>query len=80
MSFIFLFCSQVNVTLIFWTGLDLTRNGSANDPVEGSNVILICRAYALSSEPQWAYYDNANDAGEKRVDVGESDTLLELGG
>lgn len=62
------------------TGLDLTRNGSdARDPVEGSNVVLICRAYALSSPPRWTYYQSVDDTAEEQVNISESETPSELG-
>lgn len=61
-------------------GLDLTRNGSdARDPVEGSNVVLICRAYALSSPPRWTYYQSVDDTAEEQVNISESETPSELG-
>ncbi|XP_032784031.2 vascular endothelial growth factor receptor 2 [Daphnia magna] len=62
------------------SGLDLTRNGSdARDPVEGSNVVLICRAYALSSPPRWTYYQSVDDTAEEQVNISESETPSELG-
>ncbi|KAI9559363.1 hypothetical protein GHT06_016152 [Daphnia sinensis] len=64
------------------SGLDLIRNGSsARDPVEGSNVVLICRAYALSSPPRWTYYPTVNDsASEEPISIiSESETPSELG-
>lgn len=61
-------------------GLDVTRNGSdARDPVEGSNVVLICRAYALSSPPRWTYYQSVDDTAEEQVNISESETPSELG-
>ncbi|XP_057369375.1 vascular endothelial growth factor receptor 2-like [Daphnia carinata] len=60
------------------SGVDLTRNGSARDPVEGSTVVLICRSYALSSPPRWSYYQTASDTEEEQVSISESDTPSEL--
>ncbi|KAK4010925.1 hypothetical protein OUZ56_020047 [Daphnia magna] len=43
---------------IYVKGIELVRVGEADDPLEGSNVTLICRTHAereLSSPPEWAY-------------------------
>ncbi|KAI9558888.1 hypothetical protein GHT06_015678 [Daphnia sinensis] len=43
---------------IYVKGIELVRIGDADDPIEGSNVTLICRTHAereSSSPPEWAY-------------------------
>lgn len=40
------------------TGVELTRVGSQNDPVEGDNVVLLCRAYLFPSPPKWTYFNS----------------------
>jgi hypothetical protein len=46
-------------------GIEVERVGAPDDPVEGSNVTLICTSYAISSDrrailapPTWFYYAN----------------------
>jgi hypothetical protein len=47
-------------------GIEVERVGAPDDPVEGSNVTLICTSYLLSSDeqpinpPTWFYYAIGN--------------------
>jgi hypothetical protein len=47
-------------------GIEVERVGAPDDPLEGSNVTLICSSYSLSSTlepidpPTWFYYANWN--------------------
>ena len=40
------------------TGVELTREGSQDDPLEGDTVKLLCRAYLFPSPPTWTYFNS----------------------
>jgi hypothetical protein len=52
-------------------GIEAERVGAPDDPVEGSNVTLICSSYSLSSTfksidpPTWFYYAIGNEKGHE---------------
>ena len=49
-------------------GMELNRTDGVGDPVEGSNVNLMCRTYVYTasfSPPKWAYQINGN--GQMRI-------------
>ncbi|XP_046654437.1 vascular endothelial growth factor receptor 1-like isoform X1 [Daphnia pulicaria] len=53
-------------------GIEVERVGAPDDPVEGSNVTLICTFYAISTDrrailapPTWFYYANRNETWQK---------------
>lgn len=49
-------------------GIDVVRDGEADDPVEGANVTLICRMFTeteFSSLPEWSY--RINNTGQMQV-------------
>ncbi|XP_046457985.1 vascular endothelial growth factor receptor 1-like [Daphnia pulex] len=54
------------------SGLDLKRNNSLRNPVAGSDVTLICRAYVFTSPPTWGYFQTTNDT-EELIYINESD-------
>lgn len=60
------------------TGLDLKRNNSLRNPVAGSDVTLICRAYVFTSPPTWGYYQTTNDT-EELIYINESDPPSSFG-
>ena len=60
------------------TGLDLKRNNSLRNPVAGSDVTLICRAYVFSSPPTWGYFQTTNDT-EELIYINESDPPAAFG-
>jgi hypothetical protein len=47
-------------------GIEVERVGAPDDPVEGSNVTLLCTSFAITSghdlidPPTWFYYANGN--------------------
>ncbi len=48
-------------------GIELYRNESFIDPVRGSNVTLVCRAFMFPSPPEWFYYqldETGREVGE----------------
>jgi hypothetical protein len=51
---------------IIQLGIEVERVGAPDDPLEGSNVTLICTCFAISSDeqpidpPTWFYYANEN--------------------
>jgi hypothetical protein len=44
-------------------GIEVERVGAPDDPVEGSNVILICTSYWRP--PTWFYYENGIETWHK---------------
>lgn len=40
-----------------WIGVELTRIDNQEDPMDGDNVTLLCRAYLFPSPPEWNYLD-----------------------
>ena len=49
-------------------GMELNRTDGVGDPVEGSNVNLMCRTYVYTasfSPPKWSYQINGN--GQMRI-------------
>lgn len=55
-------------------GLELDRLGAPDDPVEGSNVTLVCSTfnnYASPTPPPWSY--QTNTSGEEMQIIDEND-------
>ena len=57
-------------------GIELERIGDAEDPLEGSNVTLICRTHVereFASPPEWAY-QLVHDTGETLKVMNDTNT------